>query len=206
MTESLLNAFQLVITGICAGIALFRSAGGGGKTWTLLGLFSGIFFMGDLYWQLFLVFYGMTPPYSFIPYLSWYSSYLFLLMLLIEIKGRVRRRPVTKIIVPVMVFTVSMSLLFMTHGDYIGNLICFVLMSMLIYHSLDGLMNYPVWKSFFAAVLFFCFAEYGTWTASCFDETMAGMNLYYLFDLLLSVSIIFITMAAGRTLGKEAGR
>ena len=94
MIETVVNIIQLIITGVCSGIALFNAVRTEHRAWTLVGLFSGIFFMGDLYWLLFLLFYGETPPYSFIPYMSWYASYLFMLLLLVTVKGGIRRRPV----------------------------------------------------------------------------------------------------------------
>ena len=87
MIETVVNIIQLIITGACSGIALFNAVRTEHRAWTLVGLFSGIFFMGDLYWLLFLLFYGETPPYSFIPYMSWYASYLFMLLLLVTVKG-----------------------------------------------------------------------------------------------------------------------
>ncbi|MBR3189095.1 MAG: hypothetical protein IKF59_13855, partial [Lachnospiraceae bacterium] len=56
------------------------------RAWIVLALASGVFFLGDLYCVLFLVLYGRTPAYSYIPYLSWYASYLFLLLLLFELR------------------------------------------------------------------------------------------------------------------------
>ena len=166
MIETVVNIIQLIITGACSGIALFNAVRTEHRAWTLVGLFSGIFFMGDLYWLLFLLFYGETPPYSFIPYMSWYASYLFMLLLLVTVKGGIRRRPVRRILIPVMLFTVSMCLYYMTFGDYIGNIICMLLMSMLIYHSADGLINHTEQvtegnnRSIFEATRCFCFAAY----------------------------------------------
>jgi hypothetical protein len=206
--ETVVNIIQLIITGACSGIALFNAVRTEHRAWTLVGLFSGIFFMGDLYWLLFLLFYGETPPYSFIPYMSWYASYLFMLLLLVTIKGGIRRRPVRRILIPVMLFTVSMCLYYMTFGDYIGNIICMLLMSMLIYHSADGLINHTEQvtegnnRSIFEATLFFCFAEYGSWTVSCFSEGRAVRDLYYLFDLLLSLSFILIVLAARKAVDR----
>ena len=54
MIETVVNIIQLIITGACSGIALFNAVRTEHRAWTLVGLFSGIFFMGDLYWLLFL--------------------------------------------------------------------------------------------------------------------------------------------------------
>ena len=208
MIETVVNIIQLIITGSCCGIALYHAVRTGHKAWTLTGLFAGMFFMGDLYWLLFLLFYGETPPYSFIPYVSWDASYLFLLLLLTEIKGGIRRKPVMRVLIPVMVFTVSLCLYYMTFGDYIGNIIVMVLMSMLIYHSLDGLLSKqePVAednrRSVFKATLFFCFAEYGSWTMSCFSEGSAVRDLYYLFDLLITLSFILVVLAVRKAVSR----
>lgn len=236
MTESLINIFQLIISGTCAGIALCKAVRSGSRIWILMGLFSGLFFMGDLYWQLFLLFYDMTPPYSYIPYMSWYASYLFLLLLLIELRGGVRKRPVPRVLIPVMAFTLPLCIFFMSFGDYISNIISLILMSMLIYRSADGLLSCraaersgtggkcgasekcdeggspgvsgrlgtgdssdPDGKPVYRAVLFFCACEYGSWTASCFSS-----NIYYLFDILLSLCIIILILAVNKAAGGNA--
>ena len=82
MIESVENALQLLVTGICAVISAYKAVAFRSRTWALLLLFSGAFFLGDLYWLLFMLFYGETPYYSYIPDLSWYTSYLFLFLLL----------------------------------------------------------------------------------------------------------------------------
>ncbi len=77
MIETIDNTFQLAATGICAGISLFRGVRRKERAWALLGLFAGIFFLGDLYWLLFMVFFGDEPQFFTISDLSWYTSYLF---------------------------------------------------------------------------------------------------------------------------------
>ena len=71
MIEIIENAIQLITTGICTVVAVRKGVLEQNRAWIVLALASGVFFLGDLYWELFLVLYGRTPAYSYIPYLSW---------------------------------------------------------------------------------------------------------------------------------------
>ena len=70
MIESIENGIQLVTTAVCTALSVSRAVRSGKRVWLLLALASGVYFLGDLYWQLFLIFYGETPDYSYIPYLG----------------------------------------------------------------------------------------------------------------------------------------
>ncbi len=218
MIEIIENTIQLVLTGICAWLALYRAVRSKEHAWALLGLFFGIFFLGDLYWLLFLVFYKKTPQYYSVSDLSWYTSYLFLLLMLIYIRveicgqrmpgmrqcggpaGWVRQFPPLLWCVPV--FTAGMCVFYMQRGDYLSNIVAAALMTGLIWHALSGLISLrgqPEQQGrlrmlFFITILF-CLTEYALWTSSCFwmGDTIA--NVYYWFDLLLSVTFVLFLPA-----------
>ena len=86
MIEIADNIVQLISTGLVTVISLYRSARTKSLAWNMLGLFSGVYFLGLTYWLLFLLFYNHTPHYSIIQDLSWYSSYLFLMLLIIYVR------------------------------------------------------------------------------------------------------------------------
>lgn len=86
MIEAICNAIQLILTGACTVISLLFAFRSKARVWLLLALFSGVFFLGDLYWYLFLVFYQKTPQYSYVSDLSWDAAYLFLFLLLIQVR------------------------------------------------------------------------------------------------------------------------
>ena len=72
----------------------------------------------------------------------------------------------------------------------------------LIWHSVDGLVSMrgepeerTCRKYMYYTTLLFCFAEYGLWTSSCFwmGDTLA--NVYFWFDMLLSVTFLLFVFA-----------
>lgn len=90
MVEIIDNIIQLIITGTCTVAAMWKAVRTYRREWFLFSLFTGIFFLGDLFWELYIVFYSRTPFYSFIPNLSWCTAYLFLLLMLLHIKEKKR--------------------------------------------------------------------------------------------------------------------
>lgn len=221
MIESIDNMIQLVVTGACTSICLYRAVRGQGRAWTLLGLFSGIFFLGDLYWQLFLLFYQDTPEHYTVSELSWYTSYLFLLLLVIYVRVEIcgHRMPtmqqqgglpgLARSFPPVLwcipLFTGGMCVLFMQWGDYVSNLIAAGLMTGLLWHALSGILAVredPGKRMLFSVILLFCLAEYAMWVSSCFWDGDTLANPYYWFDLLLSCAFLLFLPALRKAVGR----
>ena len=204
MIEIIENAIQLVTTGICTVIALRKGIRLQNRAWIVLALASGVFFLGDLYWELFLVLYGHTPGYSYIPYLSWYASYMFLLLLLFELKGEREERKTRKILWIIPVFSAGMCIFYMQFGDWIGNIITAVFMSLLMWHALDMLLLLRNSKkaAIFAVVLLFCIVEYAAWTATCFGNYETLAHPYFWLDTLLSAVFLLFPAALGKAVGR----
>jgi len=190
MIESVVNSLELLITGICMTISICFVYAGKQRIWVLMSLFCGTFFLGDLYWQLHLIFYKRTPLFSFIPYLSWYASFLFLylMLLLTGNRGRIHSRKMW--LIPV--FTFGMCIYYMQFGAYVSNLISALLMTLIILQSVKGLSlpekTGPGRKKFCLLTLLFCALEYGIWTSSCFDYGNPLRNLYYVFSVIMIFS------------------
>ena len=220
MIETIENAIQLIVTGLCAVSALTYAVRSKERAWVLLGLSAGLLFLGDLYWQLFLVFYDKTPSTFYISDFSWYTSYLFLLLLLIYINvensqdWQFRLRP-GYLLIPA--FTFGMCAFFMTHGDYLSNIIAALLMTGLIWHSVYGLQMLQKQKPknqnrggaqpgnrrmLYIVTLIFCGAEYGMWISSCFWMGDTITNVYFWFDFLLSISFVLFLPALRKAVGR----
>lgn len=206
MVETVDNLVQLILTGLCAASALAFGARSKSHAWILLGLFAGVFFLGDLYWLLYLLFYDKTPTTFYVSEFSWYASLLFLMMLLLYIRQEAGLFNVSsrfrRLFWVIPIFTAGMCAFYMTHGDYLVNLISAFLMTGLIWHSIDGLLSLrgesperSGRKYLYYVTLLFCFAEYGLWTSSCFwiGDTLA--NVYFWFDLLLSITFVLFLPA-----------
>ena len=180
MIPSIDNAIQIAVTLGCSIIALKHALTVRERAWFLLTLFYFTFFLGDVYYQLFIMFYGEFLNVSFISDFAWYTSYLFLLLLLIYMNTednknwKYRFRPS---FMPIPVFTIGMCIFYMySWGDYLSNVIAATLMMGLIWHACYGLYalrGQPEQEGkdrrmLCKATLLFCAAEYTLWTSSCF--------------------------------------
>ena len=203
MIESTENILQLAATLFCTLFAVLYAAKTYKRIWALLALASGVYFLGDLYWQLYLMFYGQTPSHTHIPYLGWYASYVFLLLQLLEIRGERPARPRSRLLWLIPPFTAGMAAFYLQWGDWLGNLVSAVLMGLLLWHTADCL---SLWRDradagrrgFAASILLFCAAEYAAWTCSCFWEGDTLQNPYLWFDALLSVCFLIFPFALRR--------
>lgn len=207
MISSIENGLQLAVTCGCMVIALYSGVLYKERILILLGLFYGLFFLGDLYWQLYIVFYDNATPSFYVSYFSWYSSYLFLLLLLIYVNVkstedyRFRFRPPFMLI---PAFTIGMCAFYMQYGAYLSNIVSAVIMTGLIWHAVYGLMylrQHPERgeerRMLFIMTLVFCGLEYALWTSTCFDSG----NFYYWLDILLSISLIPFLPAVRKVVG-----
>lgn len=201
MIESIVNGIQLITTGLCTALAFAHALRSHHRAWLFLGLGSGVFFLGDLYWQLFLLFYEKTPQHSYIPYLGWYAGYLFLLFMLLEVRGPRPALPRSRLLWAFPLFTVGMCLFYLQWGDWIGNITAAVLMTLLLWHATDCLLLWrrspaDAGRRFLAfTILGFCAVEYGAWTSSCFWMGDTLLNPYFWFDSLLSVCYLLFPPA-----------
>lgn len=184
MIESAVNGIQLFVLLGCLIPAAVMTIRQKTLEFLYLTLFYGSFFLGDLYWQLFLLFYGRTPMF-YISDLTWYAGLLFLSLLLREVmkedRARVRRP------VPWFgpVFTAAMGVFFMTRGDILMNLICAVLMGSLLWRALAGLIEKDrQYRNLYIVTLSYCLTMYALWVSSCFWGGDSLTNSYFWFDLL----------------------
>ena len=198
--ESIDTIIQLITTLVCVIISITRALKTRKKAWIMLFFTAFIYFLGDLYWQIFVVVHGHIPYYSYIPYLSWYASYLFFILLLIEVRGEREKEKVNPVLYLVPVFTLGMAILYMQKEDYIGNIICLILMTVLIWQGVAGLLDKKEKskKFIYIAVLAFCFEEYAMWTSSFFIAEESIRNPYYWADMAMSLTFLFMPLALGK--------
>ena len=178
----------------------------------MLALFYFTFFLGDLYWQLYIVFYDGASPEFYISEFGWYTSYLFLLILLIYINTEINKRwrhRFDPLFMLIPAFTIGMCIFYMQWGDYLSNMITAVLMMGLIWHAFYGLKvlrgrprQENERRMLFLVTLLFCGTEYALWTSSCFWMGETVLNIYYWFDILLSVSFVLFLPALRKAVGR----
>ena len=59
MIEAADNIIQLITTSVATVVALYRAARLKSRAWSMLGLFSGVYSLGLLYWLLFILFFEL---------------------------------------------------------------------------------------------------------------------------------------------------
>ena len=91
-------------------------------------------------------------------------------------------------------FTGGMCIFYMQWGDYPGNLITAVLMTLLLWYTVRGLRALKAGAvmaagaaAIYRLTILFCLVEYCLWTISCFWMGYTIRNPYFWLDLLLAL-------------------
>ena len=205
MTETIENLIQLLCSGICMGVSAGRAYFTRDRKWVLLGFAGGAYFLMDLYWELYVVFYSHSPKFSSLPDLGAMACYIFLIMIMHELHNEPKLsliRPRSRFMWLIPVFTAAMTVYYLRDGFYIEYIIEGVITTIMIWEAVDGLLElrkYPEQKRkkrmFYIIVLLFSFAEYSSWTASSIWDSEDFSNPYYWFDTLLSVTFLLYPSA-----------
>ncbi len=218
MSENFGNMFQIIVLCGCTFYALFRMVASRYKEWTKLFYFFGSFLMGDVYWQVCILFDKEFSPISLVANVWWYTSYICLIILEMQIlktgmkkEGYVKNR--TETILPIIapLFTLAMALFYMQLGDIVNNIIYGVLMGALLFFAIRGLAaefnekNNKAIKLFCSAVILFCFFEYAAWTVSCFYESEIMEKAYVVFDCMMTLSFPLFIPATYKVVKTEEG-
>ena len=196
------NTVQVLILSACVGVALYRSIRFGDKTSVILLFFNGSYLMGDLYWQVCLYYFGESPELPVVSDLSWYGSFVFLLLLLrteLAASGVSKRTPKSAVrtALPFLafVFTGGMAAFFMQYGQIIANILYAFFWGHILYTIYNIYWNYekPTIRLKYVCILafIFCFCEYGAAVSSCFWESPDIKNPYYWFNILMTTSFPF---------------
>ena len=201
MIESVENAFQLALIAVCMTLSIIYAVREKARDGSLLVMFYGSYLLGDLYWLLYLLFYGHTPKIFYVSDLSWDAAYVFLHLMLQRLSSEEERKARYPLVWLLPVFTAAMCVFYMQWGSYISNVIAAVLMSLLLIHSVRGLAfirknpQAGNRKMLYIVTLVFCVIEYCAWTSSCFFEVDTLASPYIWFDILLTVNIAFFLPA-----------
>ena len=202
MIETVENAVQLAVVSLCCGISAIRVIRRRSRLWVLMTLFYGTFLLGLLYWLLYLLFYGDTPQFRYISELNWYTAYLFLFLILQNLSVPAERAVRARSLLFSPVFAFGMAVLYMQYSSVLSSICSAAIMSLLIYHSVRGLIyhrkkpQHGTWCVFYRLTLLFCTAEYCMWTITCFYWSDTLGNPYFWFDMLQTVCFLLFIRAA----------
>ena len=144
MYEVFENAFQILMLVISIGLSLSLAWRTREKAWVLLSMFYGCWIMGDIYWQLCLVLFGGIPTLSLVSNLSWYSSYIFLYILLRYVEPKTGfSKSFLPVIGPLFTFAMAVFFVVQSGGGQIGsNLASALFMGILLYAAIRRLADH----------------------------------------------------------------
>ena len=196
------NLLEITILSICLVISLMRAQRDPKRSRILLSLFYAGFFLGNLYWTLYLIFYDRTPAVFYVSELSWLASYLFLVLLLRHYQTDAERRVNHPVLWLIGAFVFGMMLFYFRWGDYLLNVSDAILMGLLMIRSAQGLLalrgRADERKKLYGVTMAFCLIEYALWTASCFWVGDTVRNPYFWIGVIQMSCFPFFIRAVGK--------
>ncbi|MEG1459066.1 MAG: hypothetical protein RSB37_09015 [Acetivibrio sp.] len=202
MIEIVDNGIQLFITIGCALWAGILAAKRKSQSYFILACFYGTFALGLLFWLSYLVIMTYTPKIFYVSDLSWFASFLFLLLIDISFATPKERnyKPVGAWLITAIPAVTTLCFLFF--GDIFGTLLWCPLLTVCTYDSTRGFLyarkqTGEGWNRqwIHLAILFVIFTEFTLWTLSYFFKSTTIGNPYFWCDFVLSAAL-FLLMPA----------
>ncbi|MEF9864715.1 MAG: histidine kinase [Christensenellaceae bacterium] len=202
MIEIIDNAIQLFITTSCAIWVGTLAAKRKSQSYFILACFYGTFALGLLFWLSYLAIMTYTPKIFYVSDLSWFASFLFLLLLDITLATPDERnyKPIFACVIAAIPTVTTICFLF--GGDVFGTLLWCPLLIACTYNSTRGFLyarkQTDVGRNrqwIHLAILFFIFTEFTLWTLSNFFKSTTIENPYFWCDFVLSAAL-FLLMPA----------
>ncbi len=212
MVEGITDAAELVVVAACLAAALARALSTRNMTWVTMACFHACILLGSAYWLGYLLVFGETPRYSYVPDMTWTAGYVFLLMLVAEAD---RRRgvaaPVPAAWAPVVACTAFCVYYIVDSGSPLLNIVENGLLAAIGFFAVRGIAAAPSAapadsrlagnKAFHWAALAFIVVEQVVWTTSCFLEPgpIAEVNPYIVSSFVLTATYAAILVCAWRS-------
>ncbi|MEG0354647.1 MAG: histidine kinase [Lachnospiraceae bacterium] len=199
MIEIVDNAIQLFVTIGCAiwsGILAMRRKS---QSYFILACFYGTFALGLLFWLSYLAIMTYTPKIFYVSDLSWFASFLFLLLLDISLATPEEREHKSIAAWFVAVVPAVATLCFLFVGDVFGTILWCPLLTICTYDSARGLFyarkqtgegRRRQWVHL--SILFVIFTEFTLWTLSYFFKSTTIENPYFWCDFVLSAALFLL--------------
>ena len=120
----------ILILLICVVIDIIRAVKTRKREWMLLFLFHALYLFSSVYYELYIIFFDDEPQVSHICEIGWYVSYLFLTLLLQNIRDKEMDNKKYKVlfIIPVFTFSMAIGFIIYSEGDVFSNAICALLL------------------------------------------------------------------------------
>ena len=181
------NIVLLLANLIALLLCLFRYISHKKKGWACATAIFLSSLMSSYYWTAYLLIMGDTPNVSnLFSYIGWNIAYLFLLVLVLQMKSAEERRCFHPVMLLPIPFNIWQLTLYLPYGGKLNSVYQVTVLTCVACFSLQGICHYlkerrsGARKPYVAAAaLFYTFCEFGMWTSSCFNQPVS--NLYYPF-------------------------
>lgn len=185
------NLFQGSAMSCAAIAAIILALRHKSRPYTILALAYGSFAVGTLYYVLHLAIIGNVPQLFYVSEVSWVSSYLFFLSLLIL------RTESTKLrLSPLAGFgaflTVATLLYVQILPSIFASLLFELTLGAIVYLAVFHLQNSRIKKPTDIMMLVCIFLQLSVYTVSAFMKDFTHFNLYFAVDILLTLSLLSI--------------
>jgi hypothetical protein len=204
--EQIENGFQLTVLLLMTVISIYKSLKTENETWSLMAMFFGAVTLGNIYWFLYMMFYRETPYYGFISDFCWVAAYLFMILMLVQIRDRSFHWNEHKALWLIPLFTFAMALFYMRWGAYLTNTVYALCMTALLGSAVVGILTSvkgSARRRLYYACLAYVLVEYSLWTVSCFNWDVAVLDPYVIIDVLLTAVYILIFVMSGKAVRDE---
>ena len=195
------NIVLLLANLIALLLCLFRYISHKKKGWACATAIFLSSLMSSYYWTAYLLIMGDTPNVSnLFSYIGWNIAYLFLLVLVLQMKSAEERRCFHPVMLLPIPFNIWQLTLYLPYGGKLNSVYQVTVLTCVACFSLQGICHYlkerrsGARKPYVAAAaLFYTFCEFGMWTSSCFNQPVS--NLYYPFSFMYSASFLALVWA-----------
>lgn len=204
--DDLDNLLMLASTVIALLISLFKYIEKPRKGWLYVSVFFLARFLSDYYWTTYTFIMNDDPDISaLMAYFGWNASYLIQLVSVIKLRPKEVKGYINPLMFLPIPLNIAQCVLYSTFGGIFNNIvqvgfttasICFCLQSSLYY--LKNKKNGAFIPYYAIFTLAYLIAQYGMWTASCFDWDADLTNPFYYFAFTGYVLAVFLSWSVGK--------
>ena len=192
--SNLLQAAVTLLGFFLGGIRYLKSRK---QEYFLLTCFYGCFFLGSLYWTLYLLLFDTTPRVFYVSEFGWVASVIFLRILQATLSTPEERAFRCRRAWLAPAFGVPLLAFYCIFGDILSNLIWCGMMIWLSFCAIRGLV-YAITQTvaarniryFHIGVICVAFAEYLLWTVGCFWPDTSPASPTFWCDMMLTLAIL----------------
>jgi len=202
--EQIVNVLGSVVLIVCAVLVFMKRDWQNNDIRLFARGFFGVALLGDTYWALYTLVFGVNPQYFYGAELAWLAEEIFLLLLVIELyskEGLEAIHPGGWVIPAIIALLTGWFII--ESGDPVFNVLMGFTMAGIALFACSGLFRAKKdaqkgikrHTGLYSAAIAFVVSEYAMWSISIVNDASDITNPYYLFSILMYVSLLMIALA-----------